>query len=269
MPFGVLLLAALCARPAGAEDSVAESPAGLLERAFHNLYGDDFVQVLELSTRRREGQPMLRRIQLVRKQRERPGRSIVRFLAPPDVRRTGVLMLEAEGRYDDLFVFLPALGKVRRLAAAQRADSFFGTDLSYEDVEPKRASDWQVTLLEKGEEAGVPCALLDIRPRRPEVSTYERMVSCIDPERAVILRTDFWRDGRELKQLRVRPEDVREISGRRIPFVMTLATPRLRSETIVTTESYELRESLPASIFTQSNLEAGDADGDRRSGRGS
>lgn len=126
-----------------------------------------------------------------------------------------------------------------------------------------------MTRLGPGEEAGTPCAVLDVRPRSPEVSTYERMVSCIEPERAVILRTDFWRRGREVKQLRVRPEDVREISGRWIPFVMTLSTPRLRSETVVTTESYELRESLPASIFTQSNLEAGDADGDRRAGRGS
>jgi len=263
------LTALLCAGAARGEDAAAESPAALLGRAFGNLYGDDFVQVMQLSTRRRASQPMVRRIQLVRKQRERPGRTIVRFLAPPDVRRTGVLILEADGRYDDLFVFLPALGKVRRLAAGQRADSFFGTDLAYEDVEPKRAADWQVSLVEHGEEEGVPCALLDIRPKQLGVSTYERMVSCIDPVQAIILRTDFWRGGEAVKQLRVRPADVRDVGGRRIPFVITLTTPRLRSETVVTTESYELRPGLSAAIFTQSNLQSGNAESDRRSADGS
>jgi hypothetical protein len=269
MALAIGLTAALCAAAARAEDAAAESPAALLERAFGNLYGDDFVQVMQLSTRRRAGQPMVRRIQLVRKQRERPGRAMLRFLAPPEVRRTAVLILEAEGRDDDLFVFLPALGKVRRIASGQRADSFFGTDLSYEDVEPKDADDWRVSLVALREEEGVPCWLLDIRPKQPGVSTYERMVSCIDPVRAVILRTSFWRGGEEVKELRVRPADVRDVDGRQIPYVLTLATPRLRSETVVTTESYELRPELPAALFTQSNLETGDADGDRRAAGGS
>lgn len=269
MALVLALAVALGPGPGRAEDAASESPAALLERAFRNLYGDDFVQVMELSTERRGGQAMVRRIQLVRKQSERPGKAMVRFLEPPEVRRTAVLILEADGRYDDLFVFLPALGKVRRIAAGQRADAFFGTDLAYEDVEPKHADDWQVSLVERSEEEGTPCVLLDIRPLEAAVSTYERMVSCIDPERAVILRTDFWRAGEAVKRLRVRPADVRDVAGRQIPFLLTMETPRLRSQTVVTTESYELREGLPAAIFTQSNLETGDADGDRRAANGS
>ena len=39
----------------------------------------------------------------------------------------------------------PAAARLtRRLSSSQRADSFFGTDLSYEDVEPKRISDYEV-----------------------------------------------------------------------------------------------------------------------------
>jgi hypothetical protein len=252
-----------------ATDAGPPAPPELLERAFRNLYGDDFVQVMALSTRRRGSRPLVRRVQLVRKQSVRPGKSLVRFLDPPEVRRTSVLILEASERYDDLFVFLPALGRIRRVAAGQRADSFFGTDLSYEDVEPKYAEDWDARRVELGSEAGTPCLVLEIRPRRPETSTYERMVSCIEPERALVLRTQFFRDGLEAKQLRVDPRDVREVAGRQIPFVLTMTTPRLRSETVVTTERYDIHPALPEAIFTQSNLETGDAEGDRRAANGS
>lgn len=253
-----------------AEDTPGpESPAALLDRAFENLYGDDFVQVLSLSTQRRGSQPMVRRIQLLRKQSERPGKALLRFLQPADVRRTSVLILEASARFDDLFVFLPALGKVRRISASQRADAFFGTDLSFEDIEPKAAEDWEVRLEAPGEEAGAPCAVLDIRPRRPDDSSYERMVSCIEPGRGVILRTEFWRRGEVVKRLQVRPADVREVAGRQIPFVFTMETLGAKSATVVATESYEIRGELPNSLFTTSNLEVGDADGDRRVAGGS
>jgi len=148
--------------------------------------------------------------------------------------------------------------------SGQRADAFFGTDLCYEDVEPKHASDWDVRQVGAGEEAGTPCVVLDIRPRPPYESTYERMESCIEPERAIILRTDFYRRGQAVKQLRVDVGSVRELEGRHIPFSFRMETPAQRSSTHVGTESYEIRAGLPDQIFTTTNLEAGDADGDRR-----
>jgi hypothetical protein len=87
--------------------------------------------------------------------------------------------------------------------------------------------------------------------------------------RAVILRTDFWQGGQEVKQLRVRPEDVREVAGRPIPFAFRMSTPRLRTETLVTTETYEILGRLSEAIFTTGNLETGDAQGDRRAASGS
>jgi hypothetical protein len=249
---------------AAPEDLAPASPSALLDRAFDNLYGDDFVQVMTLSTARRAGHAITRRAQLTRKQSVRPGKALVRFLDPQDVRRTGVLILEQDERYDDFFVFLPALGRVRRLVSGQRADAFFGTDLSYEDVEPKHASDWDVRALGPSEEGGTPCVVLDIRPKPHHESTYERMESCIEPERAIILRTDFFRRGQPVKQLRVDAASVREMDGRHIPFSFRMETPSQRSSTRVGTESYEIRKGIPDQLFTTANLEGGDAEGDRR-----
>jgi hypothetical protein len=249
--------------PPGA-DATPEPPAALLARAFSNLYGDDYVQVMALETRRRSGRPMTRRVQLTRKQGERPGKALVRFLDPPEVRRSSVLILDNGARDDDFFVFLPVLGKVRRFSGAQRADSFFGTDLWYEDIEPKDAADFEVALVGASEESGAPCRVLDVRPRPGVESAYDRMVTCIEPRRGVVLRTDFHRRGRLVKHLRVDPGEVHEVGGRHVAFSFVLETPRLRSETRVRTETYEVRADLPDAIFTTSNLEAGDAEGDRR-----
>jgi hypothetical protein len=267
-----LLLAALClvCARAFAQDAASEPPPAqeLLARAFHNLYADDYIQTLRFDTRMR-GSSLSRRLQLTRKRSEGPGRALLRFLEPSEIRRTAVLVLENPDRADDLYVYLPAARLTRHLAATQRADSFFGTDLSYEDIEPKQGEDWVASGSGWGEHAGLRCARIEIRPRAGFESSYERLEACIEVERGVMLWSDFHRQGRVVKRLEVDPASIRAIGSRQIPFVMTFSTPSRRSETRVVTESYDLRAEIPDALFSTWNLEAGSPERDRAKSGGS
>ena len=246
----------------------ASDPRALLERAFANLYADDYIQTLQLAAASPGMRPVVRTLQILRKQSVQPGKALVRFLEPPDVRRTSVLIVENDAANDDLWVYLPAVRMTRRISSSQRADSFFGTDLSYEDVEPKHAEDYDVTPGGAAEDAE-GCVVLDIRARPTFSSTYERMLSCIEPERALIRWTDFYRKGERVKRLRMDPREVKPIGQRFIPFLITMETLRTRSRTDVRTQSYELVGKLDEKLFNTWNLEAGDAEKDRtRSGAG-
>jgi len=262
---GLLLAVALASSTWGIRGGASPdvSPEALLRRGFENLYADDYVQVLELTTRGGGARPMTRTLQLTRKQSTRPGKALVRFLEPYDVRRTSVLILENERAADDLWIYLPALRMTRRISAAQRADSFFGTDLSYEDVEPKRAADYSVRPAESGAGEDDGCVRLDIRALEGIDSTYERMVSCIDPERGVIHWTEFYRQGDRVKRLDVDLASLRPVGDRLIPFRMTMRTLRNRSETDMVTRSYDIVEEIPDALFSTWNLEGGDARRDR------
>ena len=263
-------LAVVAAAPLRAEETLpTDAEAGaLLDRAYQNLYADDYVQGLWLKTRARGGSEMSRQLQITRKQSERPGKAMVRFLAPYAVRHTAILVLENDDASDDQYVFLPAAQRTVHLSSAQRADSFFGTDLAYEDLEPKYASDYDVTALGREEYTGLPCVRVEFRPRPSFESTYEHMQSCIEPERGIMLWTDFHRRGKLWKRLEIDPAEVRPVQDRFIPFRMTMSTPGRRSETEVVTETYELRPQIPEQLFSVFNLESGDAKRDRRRSAG-
>jgi outer membrane lipoprotein-sorting protein len=218
---------------------------------------------MTLATSRGGGQALVRRVQVTRKQSVRPGKALVRFLEPPTLRRTSVLVLENEGAYDDFWVYLPALKRTRRIGGAQRGDSFFGTDLSYEDVEPKHAEDWEVRVVGQDAVGSQRCVVLELVPREGVESAYEKLVSCIDPAFATILRTEFYVRGERTKLLAANPDSVRAIAGRFIPFELTMTTPKRRTETRVETELYEIRDDVPDDLFTTWNLESGNADRDR------
>jgi len=246
----------------------SESADELLGRAFENLYAEDYVQTLVLATQVREGTEMKRRMQILRRQSVRPGKALLRFLYPQAIRKTSVLVIENDEGNDDLYVYLPGIKITRRLSAAQRADSFFGTDLSYEDVEPKHGRDYEAVRIGEDRVAGLPCEVIEFRTREGLETAYDKTVACIEPERALMLRMQFYKRDEIDKTLHVDPAEVKAIGGRHIPFLMTIESPKRHSKTRVITESYEQRAEIPDRLFTIVNLNAGDARADRRKSSG-
>jgi predicted RND superfamily exporter protein/outer membrane lipoprotein-sorting protein len=128
----------------------------------------------------------------------------VRFESPADVAGTATLLVEHSDADDDIWVYLPALRRSRRLVASNKKESFLGTDFSYGDVIGHRVSDWNYTLV--GEETidGVVAHVIDAAPANDAVrgvSGYSRQRYWIGKENNVTLRTDYWDvAGRPLKR---------------------------------------------------------------------
>ena len=59
---------------------------------------------------------------------------VVKFNLPADVQGTTFLQLQHADDDDDMWIYLPALKKTRRLVSANKRDSFVGSDFSYGDV---------------------------------------------------------------------------------------------------------------------------------------
>lgn len=94
---------------------------------------------------------------------------VAKFLSPPDVRGTATLTRENSGGDDDIWVYLPALKKVRRLVASNKRDSFMGSDFSYGDVITPRVEDWNHTFI-KSEPCGEhDCYVIESTPASEDI----------------------------------------------------------------------------------------------------
>jgi hypothetical protein len=71
-------------------------------------------------------------------------RMLIRFTYPNDIKGTAFLVWEHPEGEDERFLFLPALGRVRRITGAEAQDNFVGSDFTYEDISG-RELDVQVT----------------------------------------------------------------------------------------------------------------------------
>jgi Outer membrane lipoprotein-sorting protein len=243
----------------------ADSGKGLalFQRALENIYGEDCLQVIELTASSGGRAEATRTLQIIRSQRERPGHSLIRFTEPADVRSISILINEREAGLADVFLYVPAERRSRRISGAQRGDAFFGTNLTFEDVEAKHIEDFTV-LGEIKSEVARPCVILEVEPANADRSSYRKMHFCIDGKEGILHWIRYFVDDRFLKELVIDQKAVREIGGRHVPVEMEMRSVEGSAITRIRTKKYVRLEHIPALVFSQRNLESGDAEGDRR-----
>ena len=98
--------------------SSTEMARKLLARAIAIRYACDSRARIDLRMRDGRGGERHRRIQTIAKHIDGRMHSIGRLISPRHLRGVTILSIEARDRGDDVFVYLPSLGRVRRVSMA-------------------------------------------------------------------------------------------------------------------------------------------------------
>ncbi|MCH2170301.1 outer membrane lipoprotein-sorting protein [Myxococcota bacterium] len=168
-------------------------PEEILSAAFTNRYEIDLISRIELRVRDRSGQERKRVLQVATKLFEDRVHSIGRLESPTYLRGMTVLMIEAKGRGHETFMFMPSLNRVRRISTAQRGDAFFGTDVTYEDIERRRLDDYEILDMTTTELLQEPVYRIRARPRAQY--SYANLVFTIAQRDSSILAVEYFKRG--------------------------------------------------------------------------
>lgn len=128
---------------------------------------------------------------------------MTRFLSPPDVKGTVSLLIEHSDKDDDMWIYLPALKKVRRLVSNNKKNSFVGTDFSYADVIGYKVGEWSYKLLKEELVEGQPCYVIEALPKSDAIKTsngYSKRIGWLRKDNFMAVKMDYWDEaGRLLK----------------------------------------------------------------------
>jgi hypothetical protein len=120
---------------------------------------------------------------------------LVRFSDPPDVAGTSLLQIEHSDGDDDLWIYLPALKKSRRLVASNKKDSFVGSDFSYGDIAIPKVDDYRHALDGSEKVDGVDCWVIESTPANDVVrsnSGYARKITWVRADNAVETKVEYY-----------------------------------------------------------------------------
>lgn len=200
------------------------------------------------------GQERTREMQMWSRQASNGDEMLAKFLAPGDVRGTGILMKD-----EDMWLYLPALGKTRRVAAHAKKGSFMGSDLTFDDMEQLGsrgfAPFYEPQFLGEEEVLDVSCFVLKLTPLDEE-NAFSYVKMWVEKDIFLPRQIEYYNvDDEVLRELTT--WNLREEAGRWRAERMVMEDLTKGSKTILEVQEVDFEQSLDASIFTTRNLERG------------
>ncbi len=184
---------------------------------------------------------------------------LVRFTYPNDIRNTGFLVWEHADADDERFLYLPALGRVRRIAGEEKQESFVGSDLSYEDIGGRDFADYTYAFVggdavwKAPDGSAHPAWRLESRAKDPGAD-YPRTVSLVRKDNFVVVHAEIFNPRNE----RVKLFDVKrleQVDGIWTVLSLGVENERDRTRTELETTSIRYNVGLTDADFTRRQLE--------------
>ena len=216
----------------------------------------------------RKGNQRVRKMKGFRKDYGEDKKTMNFFLSPADVRNVAFLSYEwdDEEKEDDNWLYLPAIGKPKRISASNKDDSFMGSDFTYADMNGLELNEWQYKFLKPSEDVnGHDCWVIEAVPK-PEKKEkvvdetgYLKTISWIRKDNFMMVQGKFYvKKGRKIKYFTA--SDIEQIQGiwtaRKLTMVTTKRNKKEHS-TVLLFNKLVYNEGVEDDMFTVQRMERG------------
>ncbi|GAC1627378.1 MAG: outer membrane lipoprotein-sorting protein [Nevskia sp.] len=143
-------------------------------------------------------------------------RAMLLINAPSDLSGAAYLMRQSTGdRDDEIYFYLPAVNRVRRISGASADSALLGTDFSYNDMkELQNAFAGSAAKLEPPETLEQrPTYVLSLSPPAGTASRYSTVKAWIDQKSCIALKVEFF-EGKTLRKELSAPAAALQQSGK-------------------------------------------------------
>ena len=189
-------------------------------------------------------------------------KAVTIVVEPASEKGVGMLnyTFDETGKDNETWLYLSALGKVKRIASGNSDDdsepaSLFGSEFTTEDTDTGKLDDYTINMLGESQESGRPVWKIEMLPNveRAKKSRYGRRVLFVDKERFVSLRAELYdKQNKEIKRmLTSKVDEIKGVWTARSQTMLNLVTNRLSNmaRTEINTEV-----SIPEDFLTQRTL---------------
>ena len=189
-------------------------------------------------------------------------RLLIRFTLPNDIRGTSFLVWEHPDADDERFLFLPSLGRVRRIAGSETQESFVGSDFTYEDIGGREFDEYTYAIVDENASwtapaggAARPAWRLESKRKDP-AAEFPRVVSTVLKDAFMVVAADIY-NRRNEKQKTYTVRRLEQIQGIWTAMDAEMSNALEKTRTELAVEKSEYNVGLKEGDFTRRELERG------------
>ncbi|MBN2534508.1 MAG: outer membrane lipoprotein-sorting protein [Spirochaetales bacterium] len=214
---------------------------------------NDFSVVL-LAIYDKNGKRKVRKFEMYTRDGDKGRDSFIEFLEPSDVKGIKFLIFGNKKGDDEQRMFLPALGKVRRIASSQKGGKFMNSDLYYYDLDDQALEDFTYTYIKEDEYNGMLCDVIESVPLDKDApyskqivwiskdDSFAYKIECYDKKNKTLLKTILFLETTVIDTI---------IIAKR----MVIDNNSQGTKTIMELQDIKVNQDIPDTIFSLQNLD--------------
>lgn len=148
---------------------------------------------MTLTINEKNGSTRVRTINLFSKTYGEIEKRLIRFVEPAEVRGTALLIVDNDEGPDDMWIYMPALKRTRRIVTTEKGKSFMSSEFSNADMSSAPLSDFRISHLPSSGENGqwiIESKTID--SDRADDYGYMRKVTYLDKNDLKIKKIEFF-----------------------------------------------------------------------------
>lgn len=185
-------------------------------------------------------------------------KAVIEFLKPANIAGTRFLVVENPGKDEDRKIYLPELGKVRRIASSEGGGSFMGTDFTYDDISSSARETTRDNHTLAAEETvdGQLCYVIESVSKKTDDSQYSKSRRWVTKDKFLTVKTElFDKAGKLIKTIEISKYE--DINGYTTPMVTKVSNVQEGSSTTMTVKRAIFDKPIPSKLFTENYLKTG------------
>jgi len=179
-------------------------------------------------------------------------KQILWFLSPADDKGISYLKIEHDNQDDEIRLWLPGFKKFRRISSNKKADSFMGSDLSYEDMTSRQMKDYSFKIIDSNADIdGKSCYILESIPNGID-SEYSRHITWVDDNTYLAIKEEsFNQNGNLLKLKKIK---YKLIDSFHLVSEIFVENIQKKSNTKLTFSNLNINTGIKNKMFQEKNM---------------
>jgi len=188
-------------------------------------------------------------------------KKIIRFLEPADVKGTSMLTFDYRVKDDDMWIYLPALRKTRRIVSSEKGKSFMGSEFSNADMVMPTIDDFTYKMLKASVMVGtVDCWNIQITAKDEDIADeygYLKRIVWIGKKDYVIRKAKVYDiEGEHLKTMTVKAVKMVDLKNKKsVPTHMEVKNVQNGRSSVMKMDKIIFNPNVKDEYFTVSYLE--------------
>jgi hypothetical protein len=251
--FAFFILASVIPLSLFAQDArkIAEKAANSIE--FESM---EMTSILKIYDNR--GNVRERKVAAATKTFEEVTKTLIKFISPPDVRGTSMLIYDYEDKPDDMWIYLPALRRIRRIVSSEKGRSFMGSEFTNADMSKPNLNDFTYNMQGTVTINDKICWKIESVCKDINVENengFSKKMAYIEKSNYLTHKVEYYDFDGELHKIMTIGNYQKQSNGKYFAYHMNIENLQNKRKSEMLVEQFQLHSALNEDSFSTSNLD--------------